>query len=511
MDQQNLGGERSGRPAFVEEKADSLYWLGALVLTLAVRLYLFENYYTINNDGVLYIEAARHFWEGAWREGLASFEPPLFPLMIAAVYPLMGDWELAGQFWPLVLGVMILAPLFALLRSVYGSRVGQIGVFFYALSPYLARLSVHVRSEIPYIFLLLIVLFFLQRSLDKQRLLPLFFAGLISALAYLIRPEGMGIVLVAALFMLYRARGRRRSGRAGLQVAALSLGFVVFSLPYPLYLHRDTGSWMISRKTTFVLSSGLAEYDPSVNFDGADDSVEPGVVALIAQRPFVYAQKVIFDIPRSAGVYLEAVHYSYIPFLFVGWFYFFRGRFWEKQDFLFFFCVVFYLLAFAALTPNRRFTVPLVPLSLGWVAVGYEAVTGYLRSRWARRARLLTGIAIVAFLAGTLPKTLQSIGQEKLFLREAGLYLRGMPGNPNIFTTDSRVAFYARGKNRVFRVEPKARRDFLNTGEGDYLALDAKSFAMMELSLQKGKWSLVREFSSGKGEQLFVLRRGNAS
>lgn len=507
MDQKHSRRERQEGSALREKKIGFFYGIGAVLLTLAVRLYLFENYYTINNDGVLYIEAARHFWEGAWREGLASFEPPLFPLMIATVYPLIGDWELAGQFWPLVLGVMSLVPLFALLRRVYGSRVAHIGLFFYALSPYLARVSVHVRSEIPYIFLLLMALFFLQRSLDKQRLLPLFFAGLISALAYLIRPEGMGIVLVAALFVLYRARTGRGPSRAGLQVAVLSLGFVIFSLSYPLYLHWDTGTWMISRKTTAVLSLGLAEYDSSVNIGRADDSVEPGAAALIARRPFVYAWKVAFDVPRSAGVYLEALHYSYIPFLFVGWFYFFRGRFWEKQDFLFFFCVVFYLLAFAAILPNRRFTVPLVPLSLGWVAVGYECVVGYLRSRWESRAPFCTGIVIVLFLAATLPKTLQSIGQEKLFLREAGLYLREKPGNLKIFTTDSRVAFYAGGTPRVFMVEPKALRDSLAAREGDYLALDAKSFAIMELSLQKGRWSLVSEFSSGKGEQLFVLRR----
>ncbi|MCH7570888.1 MAG: hypothetical protein IH919_10040, partial [Deltaproteobacteria bacterium] len=65
----------------------SYYLLGALVLTLAVRFYLFKNYYTINNDGILYIQAARYFWEGDWIEGLASFYPPIFPLLIAAAYP----------------------------------------------------------------------------------------------------------------------------------------------------------------------------------------------------------------------------------------------------------------------------------------------------------------------------------------------------------------------------------------------------------------------------------------
>ncbi len=196
MDQQNLGGERSGRPAFVEEKVDSLYWLGALVLTLAVRLYLFFNYYTINNDGVLYIEAARNFFEGRWSDGLASFYPPLFPLMIAVAYSLVHDWELAGQIWPFILGVLTLFPLFGLFRRVYGSRIARVALFFYAVSPYLARLSLEVRTEIPYVFFAVLAIYFLQRGLDSGSFLSFFLTGICSALAYLIRPEGIGLIMV---------------------------------------------------------------------------------------------------------------------------------------------------------------------------------------------------------------------------------------------------------------------------------------------------------------------------
>lgn len=162
MDQENLGKERSGRRALVEEEVDRLGLVGASVLTLAVRLYLAFNYYTINNDGVLYIEASRHFWEGRWGDGLASFYPPLYPLMILAAYSAVQDWEAAGQFWPFVLSLLILSPLYGLLRRIYGFRAAQIGLFFYAVSPYLARFSLHVRSEMPYIFFLVLALYLLQ-------------------------------------------------------------------------------------------------------------------------------------------------------------------------------------------------------------------------------------------------------------------------------------------------------------------------------------------------------------
>jgi len=67
---------------------DKNIFVAAVTLTLVVRAYLFWNYYTINNDGILYIEAARHFWNGNWFGGLESFHPPLFPLMIALAFPM---------------------------------------------------------------------------------------------------------------------------------------------------------------------------------------------------------------------------------------------------------------------------------------------------------------------------------------------------------------------------------------------------------------------------------------
>jgi len=178
--------------------------VAAVTLTLAVRSYLLWNYYTINNDGVLYIEAARHFWNGNWFGGLESFHPPLFPLMIAVAFPMTGEWELAGQFWPLILGVLIIVPLFSLLRRFNGQKVALIALFFYSVSPNLTRLSIHARSEIPYIFFLVLALYFLQRAIDRERHFPLFFiAGITSALAYLVRPEGVGLAIVGAFYLLY--------------------------------------------------------------------------------------------------------------------------------------------------------------------------------------------------------------------------------------------------------------------------------------------------------------------
>ena len=456
---------------------------------------------------MVYLQAARHFREGDWLQGLASFYPPLFPLMASLVYPVVGDWELAGQLWPFILGVLVLFPLFGLLRRVYGIRVAQVALFFYALSPYLARLSLEVRTEIPYVFFSVSALYLLQRGLDGGKAREFVLSGIISALAYLTRPEGVGLMVVGCFFLLYRGWMLGRLRKYALCAAVLALGFVLFSAPYIAYLRWDTGSWAISRQTSLVFSMALARHGVDWDEPGVTDSNQVRIVDFVASHPFTYLKKVFIDAFRSVGFYFEALHYSYLPFLFIGWLFFFRERFWEKSDFLFLVLVTFYLGTFALLYVTRRYGIPLVPISLGWGGAGFLAVKEYTCNRWGRKGMLVTGLVLVLFTVGTLPKTLRAIGEDKFYLRRAGAYLKEKPDGPTIVTTNGRVAFYAAGTNRILPKKPNELAGFLDTAGGDYLALDKKAYLESESALRQHGWSLDKEFSGGDREALFVLRR----
>ena len=513
MDQKGNQLERSGRPAISDKKIDALFWTGALILTLGVRFYLFGHYYGINNDGLSYIKTARHFWQGQWASGLASFFPPLFPLMTASIYPLTGDWELAGQFWTLALGVLVLFPLFGLLRRIYGSRVARVALFFYAVSPHVARLSLEVRTESPYIFFVVSALYLFQRGVDTGSRLPFFLGGITSALAYLLRPEGIGLVIVGASFLFFRGWMSDRLKQSLLQSALLVFGFALFSSPYILYLKWDTGTWSISRKTGALFLAGMAKHD-------ADAAAEVGlkrrsgrisILDEISARPLAYAKKVFVDTLRALGFYFKALHFSYLPFLFIAWLVYFHDRFWEKPDFLLMAFVSFYLAALPLLVVTLRYSVPLAVVSLGWIGVGYLAVEEYVFRRWEKKGPLVIGLLLFIFFVGTLPKTLQSVGWERSYLREAGLYLKGKPGYSTVFTTSGHVAFYAEGKHRVFL--PKSRVGdslSLSAGEGDYLALDGESFGKLGATLDTFKdrgWLLEKTFSTEDKGRILVFRR----
>ena len=111
------------------------------------------------------------------------------------------------------------------------------------------------------------------------------------------------------------------------------------------------------------------------------------------------------------------------------------------------------------------------------------------------------------FLGVTLPWTLKAIGRDKFYLREAGNYLKRIPGNPRILTTNGRVAFYAQGQNSVLVNGLDDGEDLLFTQRRDFLAVDGTVFHRVKSSLMMQGWRLDREFSRGGRDRLFVLRR----
>ncbi|HEX9443934.1 MAG TPA: glycosyltransferase family 39 protein [Candidatus Binatia bacterium] len=474
-----------------------------MILTLAVRWYLFTADYTIGGDGIRYVTAGRSFWQGNWAEGLNSFYPPFFPLLIAAAYPVAGNWELAGRLWPLILGILMLWPLFAVLKRTYGPGIACVGMLVYSISPYLARFSVDVRSEVPYTFFFLLSVYFFLKGIDSAARRWFFFMGLSAALAYLIRPEGIGLAMVGVAYLAYLGWAGRAPGKIYPRAALLCAGFILVAAPYVVYLRWDTGGWTISRKTANVLALGITHYDKSLGAVRRESSDRVDAIGLASSRPLVYAKKVFFDGFRTLDTYAVALHYSALPFLLIGWYVLFRSRFREAKDFPLLAFVVFYFAVFSIFYPSRRFTIPLVPISLGWVALGFLTLVEYSRARLpALKANAVAALVIALFSAATLPKTLKAAG-EKSFARDAAAYLDGKPDRPLVLSTNPQVAFYAE-ESRVVHARPDVFLSRLAAMGPHYLALDQDSFQAAGERLMRQGWSLDRQFL-GRRDGIYIL------
>src|SRR5579875_3589450 len=129
----------------------------ALGCALALRLGVAARGEVISADGVQYLEAAHLLRAGAWQRALASFYPPGYPAVVAAVEPVVGGWERAGRAVSVIAGALGVVPLAGIAELAGLDDVAFAAALFgFALAPYPARYAADVRSEAFYGVLLLL-------------------------------------------------------------------------------------------------------------------------------------------------------------------------------------------------------------------------------------------------------------------------------------------------------------------------------------------------------------------
>jgi 4-amino-4-deoxy-L-arabinose transferase-like glycosyltransferase len=233
--------------------------IAVAALALAIRALVADFLPVIQPDGVVYVAVAKQFQATG-----SPFDPlfhPLYPMCIALVQPLIGDWETAGRLVSVFFGALVILPAFALARSIVGREAALLSAVFIAVHPRLVQNSASVLCEATYTFVLVCGVLAARRGLvtGPKALIP--FAGLCLGLAYLVRPEGalylVGLVVVV-LFMI--VTGREQAAAVLPWLGAAVLVFAVVVAPYVWYLAEVWGHVTLSGKIdhNLPLSIGTA-------------------------------------------------------------------------------------------------------------------------------------------------------------------------------------------------------------------------------------------------------------
>ncbi len=204
---------------------------------------------------------------GAWD----VHQPPMISLLaaggLALKLPLASAAAIPAH---LLLGGLVVLPLYALGRAIYDRRTGLLAALLAAFYPALAVSPLYWGSmtEPPYLLFILSGLYVTYRcGLALSRgsrpwgwAAPM---GLAFGLGYLTRPESLLFLAVMLVYLglvwLFggppRLRGLGRlAGAAGIALATLALT----ALPYLLHLHRATGRWVLSGKAGTRMDSSWA-------------------------------------------------------------------------------------------------------------------------------------------------------------------------------------------------------------------------------------------------------------
>ena len=538
---------------------DRYIWL-LLIISISVRIYLGLFTYVIKNDSVAFIQNAKYFADGDFLGGLRHDFHPLYSFLMAVLYKAIPDMELSGTIVSISFGTLTVIVFYLIGKSVFGRKVSFVSSVVLALHPYAVRFSVDIISESTYFFFFISALGLGFFAIVKRKYYLFVLAGICTALAYLARPEGIGIIIIVAGWCILKDLTKFKIvwKEKLVSILILATSFLVFSMPYLVYIQKETGHWSLTKKKALskvvgvdvVLSSGngknlkkekgdgytkkknvsqAAKTIAKLNKQGSDKSTTSSDRKITKQNTHVRIDLKKLKIDVNSILYiLDKYLTTFHPFLFVlliiGVIKWTRVRKVRYFGFYIASIIVFYLLVFYRLNlayapafhyPSRRHLIPLVIPAIFCVGIGVYAtgswihekfqfdklksgLRGRLRNVWI--AQLLILIIIISVL---LPKTLKPQRSDKLGIKKAGQWIRENSHKPHpaILSVLARSAYYA-GGTHVPLDSINSMLTMVRAKKVDYILMMQKEYEIREKEMrpfvQSGQIVLVYKYPEKK-------------
>jgi hypothetical protein len=437
----------------------ALAFMALLLAAALLRASRWSNTALLFNDGPHFLALAESAAAGDFEALLRHPYHPLYPLAVAAVHELVPDWERAAVTVSVLSGTGAVAALFAFVRMTFGAREAWLAALLLALHPQAIEYCGDVQSE--GLYLLLFTAGFAALFAAWQRGGPAWaaVAGACAGLAYLTRPEGIGIALLGGLLALERTLRRRWSvPRAAGWLAALATLTLLIAGPYLLGLRAEHGEWRLTGKKSLVQMLGAAP--PGGSAIAAEEpaaAAAPDVPAADASAPggtngLRHAAEALAEVVQTG---VRALRYELLALVVIG-IVLSRRRIGERGAFVLALLALYASVLFALRLNvgyvSARHALPPLLASFGHAAAAAPVVGGLVLSwlrldRGARQGRpLLVGsVVILALLGpGALEKAFVPDRLDDLAERRAAEWLRGQGLPPAaVAVRRERIAYYA--------------------------------------------------------------------
>jgi 4-amino-4-deoxy-L-arabinose transferase-like glycosyltransferase len=429
----------------LNEKQVLLLLLG---MTFALRLYAVLMAQGIAYDSAAYGFMARDFLKGDFIKGLSSPAHPFYPFLIFLFSPDTTHVEIAGRFISLFFGTFIILPLFYLVKEAIGQREAIFSALFYSFHPYLVTYSGMLLTEATYWGLLILSVYFFWTGLKKEKVWRMMLSGCFLGLAYLTRPEGIGYVLVYLIWVVVDGGLKKRWLKKFILIGSLILTVFIFVIPYILYIHQETGQWLMSKKGVGTQSLLLKK---SVEEVGSPKDIEQNKPVKKNFKILRITQNIVQFLPFVIYHYLRAYHFSLWLFLFFGLIRV-RRKVIAYEWFLAS-LVLFHLFSLSTFVPSTiRFAVPVIPLSLLWAGAGILEIKRYLEKIKMQNPEKVIFLFIVLVILIQLPQSLKPERGHRVLQKKVGLWLQqNTPRDAIIMSNSPQETFYA---DREFMMLP---------------------------------------------------------
>ncbi len=419
----------------LDEKQILLLLLG---ITFGLRLYAVLTARGMANDSASYGFMARDFLKGNFIEGLSQAFHPFYPFLIFLVSFDPAYVEIAGRLVSLFFGTLTLIPIFYLTKEVVDRKTAILSGLFYSFHPYLTTYSGMLLSEATYWGLLTLSIYYFWTGLKNGKIFRAMISGFFLGLAYLTRPEGIGYLFILLIWAVIYGGIKRGWFKKLALIGALILPLFIFTVPYLIHVHRETGQWFISKKAVEIQSQFLK-------------LGEGGGIENLYSKMTQVATNIVHNLPFATYHYLRAYHFTLWLFLFFGLIRV-RQKGVREEWYLASFVLLhlFFLSTFHRST--IRFSVPVIPISLFWAGAGVFEIQRIFQKIGMREPVKWVSSLVILFILVQLPQTLRPERRHREEQKKAGLWLKqNTPEGSIIMGNSPQEAFYAK---REFIVIP---------------------------------------------------------
>jgi 4-amino-4-deoxy-L-arabinose transferase-like glycosyltransferase len=418
-------------------------------ISFGLRLYAILMAQGIAYDSAEYGFIARDFLKGHFIKGLSSPAPPFYPFLISLFSLDTIHVEIAGRLISLFFGTLTIIPLFYLVKEAIGQKEAIFSALFYSFHPYLVTYSGMLLTEATYWGLLILSVYFFWTGLKKERVGRMTLSGFFLGLAYLTRPEGIGYVFVYLIWIIVDGGLKKKWLKKFILIGSLILTVFIFVIPYILYIHQETGQWLISKKAVETqsqfLKKSVGEVDPLKSIEQNKPIKKNFGILRITQNIVKYLPFVIYH-------YLRAYHFSLWLFLFFGLIRV-RRKVIAYELFLAS-LVLFHLFSLSTFLPSTiRLSVPVIPLSLFWAGLGILEIKRYLEKIKISNPEKVIFLFILLVILIQLPQSLTPERRRRAEQKKVGLWLKqNTPPDAIIMSNSPQETFYA---DREFMMLPQ--------------------------------------------------------
>ena len=469
----------------------------ALSLAALLQVILALRSSAVCTDAPGFVAMARGLWNDPIATIRAFNQHPGYPALLLPVHGLLervahfkaaDAWIAAGRLISGAFGLLTVVAVWLLTRRLFGSRLAGMAAVMAAVVPLFRESAADVQSDTAQLFFYVLAVWLLLEGLQRRRWGWFAGAGLSSAAAYWIRPEGLSVALVGAGVLAILAV-RRRSLRPIGMLGVLVLTAAAVAAPY----------WCA--KGAFTSKKDVR----------AMAGISPEVTESLPAAAAVSRYSLLQGILTLAGRCVKEMRYVLAVYFVLGIWSRRRIRFSMSETGAVGALALFHMLLLVALYRvagyiDSRHVMVLIALSLPWAAAGMAAAAEwvpayaqkycrpwferYAARSWAAPAAVRMALLVLLVLCLFPRAASPPHGNQESLLTAVSWLRRNARPDDQVLTNARMVLFYTGLPGRLEKDEPALLRAMEpDVSAGRFLALDTHRFASgaaLEKALKEG-------------------------